>query len=477
MKIFKQFQTYFLLLILGFLSFFIYQIKMIGIPLKFLILFVLFCLFLFFLSGTLLYSRHRITRIFACFWVILLAGGSFYAGDVIAKTYQAFKQMEDNSQKVETINYSIIENKLYDTAHGEAIPKNTVNARRKFAVLEVGNTTFNRDIIKALREEFQERINFLPIHSLSEAEASLKSGETELLVINEAARALFDTDLDSFTTVVRHYEFQNNREIVRHQAKVTQEPFIVYVSGIDVYGSLARVSRSDVNKIVAVNPLAKDILMIDIPRDYYVPFPNLDNAEDKLTHSGIYGIDCSVDTLNKFLGIEINYYARINFSTFVELVDAIGGVDVEVKEGFYADPYTYPTGPNHLDGKKALRFARERHNLAGGDNARIRNQSLLLKAIIDKIVSPEVISDYPELMKIMAKNIETNMTVNEMTSLIQMQLNDMAAWNIRSYALKGKGATRPSAASGGRELYVMLPDGETVEKAKELIEELFKEIY
>ena len=293
-------------------------------------------------------------------------------------------------------------------------------------------------------------------------------------------RHLFDTDLNSISTVIKTFEFENNKEIIRNPAKVTQEPFVVYVSGIDLFGDLTYVSRSYVNKVVVINPLSKDILLIDIPRDYYVPLSCFYNRSDKLTHTGIYGVDCTVQTISNFLDIDINYYARINFSTFIDMIDAIGGINIYIDKGFCASDdaggVCYEDGMNHLDGWESLCFARERQTLPGGDNDRIKNQSKLMKSIVERVADPSILSNYTDLLAVLAKNIETNMSTNDMTSLIQMQLSDMASWNISSYGLEGYNAYDMSAVMG-QELYVSKPIMSTVEEAKTLIAEVLAREY
>ena len=229
-----------------------------------------------------------------------------------------------------------------------------------------------------------------------------------------------------------------------------------------------------------VNPISKKILLIDIPRDYYVAQPCQYGQEDKLTHAGYYGTDCSIDTLEDFLGIEVNYYAKVNFTSIVEIVDALGGIEVDSPYEFdthkAAAGYHFEKGINHLDGMEALMFSRERYAFEDGDNVRVRNQTLVLEAIINKVISPSIITNYMNFMDVMADTIQTNLNEEEIYSLIEMQLNDMASWDIDSYALEGYGATLYSPLNGF-DSWVMEPDMETVEEAKERIADFMSNIY
>ena len=211
----------------------------------------------------------------------------------------------------------------------------------------------------------------------------------------------------------------NNKDIAK-RVGITSEPFNVYISGIDTYGGIKKVSRSDVNMIMTVNPKEKKILLTSIPRDMYVTLHSSGQL-DKLTHSGIYGIDETVSTVEDWLGTDINYYIRVNFTSLQDIVDAIGGVDVESPKAFKSavSKYTYTEGMNHLNGEAALFFARERKAFADGDNERVKNQQRVVKAIVDKISGSSVILlKYTQLMNTVGQEVQTNLTEKDISSQI-----------------------------------------------------------
>lgn len=248
---------------------------------------------------------------------------------------------------------------------------------------------------------------------------------------------------------------------------VTEDPFNIYISGIDVWGTIDQVSRSDVNMIMTVNPKTREILLTSIPRDSYVELHSF-GAKDKLTHSGIYGVDETIKTVEDWMGINIDYYVRANFSMVTRLVDAIGGIDVVSDYAFKSkvSEYTYDVGENHLDGKAALYFARERKAFKESDEQRIKNQQIVLEAILKKITQSKVIlTRYTSLLEAVEGRMQTNLSDKEIYSLVKMQLKDMSAWTIKKVAIDGTGAMGPTYSMGSRELFVSVPKQESVDAA------------
>ncbi len=246
--------------------------------------------------------------------------------------------------------------------------------------------------------------------------------------------------------------------------------FLVYVSGIDTYGSVNVKSRSDVNILAAVNTKTGTVQLINTPRDYFVAFPEKNNAKDKLTHAGIYGIDCSISTLEQLYGQKIDYYVRMNFSGFEGIIDAMGGVDVESDYAFSVDGYSYTKGTNHLNGAQALRFARERHSFSEGDVQRGKNQMAVITAVIKKAASADTLKNFNSIMNQLSGTFQTNMPTETMYSLVSKQLSSGTSWNVESYTVTGTGSMSTETYSmPGRNLYVMIPDQTTVDQAKTLI--------
>lgn len=256
---------------------------------------------------------------------------------------------------------------------------------------------------------------------------------------------------------------------------VTKEPFNVLISGIDTTGSIENVARSDVNMIVTVNPLTHKVLLTSIPRDYYVNLPSK-NAMDKLTHSGLYGAQETVGAIEDFMGIDINYYVKVNYSTITKLVDAIGGIDIESPYTFtthgMAAHYTFYEGPNHLDGAMALAYSRERQSWVDGDMRRNENQQIIIQAIIEKAVgSTAILSQYTDILDAIKDNLETDMSTDAITSLIRMQLDEMPSWDIQKQALKGEASTAFCYALGFN-ASVVAPDETMIAEAADKIMEI-----
>lgn len=254
-----------------------------------------------------------------------------------------------------------------------------------------------------------------------------------------------------------------------HGIDVTETPFNVYISGIDVYGELKQDSRSDVNLIATVNPKTHRILLVTTPRDYYVPIPGISEGQnDKLTHAGIYGIDASVATLENLYETEIPFYVRVNFTSVEEIVDVMGGVNVESGLAFTTGKESgaivdVQEGRNHFSGKEALAFVRERHALADGDNQRGKNQQALLTGLIKKAMSPMILFRANGMINSVTGNAETNMSEAQIKSLIRMQLEDMKGWEIESVAASGDDSGKQYCYSyDGGPLYVTMPDWNSV---------------
>lgn len=258
--------------------------------------------------------------------------------------------------------------------------------------------------------------------------------------------------------------------------KITKEPFVVYLSGVDNRGELTEKARSDVNILAVVNPTTKQAALINTPRDYYVDLAGTD-SKDKLTHAGLYGVETSMATLGNLYGVNVEHYLRINFAGFINIIDAIGGVDVYSDQAFtsvgspgYYDPTTFAEGWNHLDGKSALAFARERHAFKTGDIQRGINQMKVIDAMANKLKSPALLMGFSKLMDAAADCFVTSLSQEQISALVRMQLGDLANWDIQSYTVTGSGAKSTKCYSAkGQSLYVMKPDENSVNEAKALI--------
>lgn len=266
---------------------------------------------------------------------------------------------------------------------------------------------------------------------------------------------------------------KEKRENSTKSVNVTKEAFNIYLTGIDSYGDITEQTRSDVNIVISVNPRTNKIVLINIPRDYYVDIVGKD-IKDKLTHAGIYGIETSVKTVEKLLDTDINYYVKVNYNAIIKLVDTLGGVDVESEYDFKSFEFRYPfkKGINHVDGKLALDFVRTRKAFIQGDRVRGENQQRMIQAIFKKASSPSILIKYDDILKSLDGNFITNLKTDDIMSLINMQLDKMPSWEFSTFSLNG-GDDYVLTPSNQR-MYVMVPKEETVNEGREIIKENLK---
>ena len=302
----------------------------------------------------------------------------------------------------------------------------------------------------------------------------LQDNKIDAVLINESTKNLLDTDLADMNIKLREiykvYVSIEKTDIVK-VVDVTKTPFNIYIAGGDAYGSIDNVTNTDVNMIITVDPINRKVLLTSIPRDYYVNLPSFgDDAYDKLTHAGYYGIEESVKAIENLLDIDINYYVKVNFSTIEGVINAIGGVDVYSDYSFCVEGGgpCYKKGYNHMDGKKALAFARERHSFKDGDVQRVKNQQKVLEAIINKVTSStKLITNFSQILDSVSNSFSTNMETKSINRLVKMQLNDMRGWSIETQNLVGTDLyTKNTYTFPNIELYVMKQDSNSVNEAK-----------
>lgn len=299
--------------------------------------------------------------------------------------------------------------------------------------------------------------------------------KNEIIFLSNSNYELICEENDAYddgTRILYTISVPRKKDDFSKAVNVTEDPFNIYISGIDTWGRIEQVSRSDVNMIVTVNPQTKEILLTSIPRDSYVEL-NMNGMMDKLTHSGMYGIDETIATVENWLDIDVNYYVRANFDMIVSLVDAIGGITVDSKFAFtsYAGNCTFVEGPNEMNGAQALYFARERKAFEENDEERVRNQQRVLKAILNKITRSEVIlTNYAEILSAVSWSMQTNMSQKDISSLVKMQLKDMPRWKMKTISIDGDGAEKGTYSMGpGKPLYVSVPKTESVEAVRKEI--------
>ena len=323
-----------------------------------------------------------------------------------------------------------------------------------------------------------EDIHYKSYSSALEASNGLLDKEVDAAVYRESYGSVLEEVIDSYADRIRVVENYEIRTEMEYESVEPGEPFNLLISGIDVKGDISQASRSDVNIIVTINPKTKKILMTTTPRDYYVEIPEVSNGmRDKLTHAGIYGEDASIRTLENLYGIDITYYVRVNFTTLIDIVDAIDGVDVWSDYEFecFTDSKVYINkGWNHLNGRQALAFCRERYSFPDGDNQRGKDQEAVLKAIIEKVTSPALIVNASALLDSMKGSFQTDLPESKIAELINQQLSEGTDWIILRQAADSGGGGMEQTYSAGL-ASVTWPDEYSVKKNKARMNIIFDE--
>lgn len=346
----------------------------------------------------------------------------------------------------------------------------------------MGPTGTDKDNIQQLMNDLKATQNKeLTVEESSSYLAAYKSllaGDTKAIILNSVFENIIESEYPDYASKIKKIYTKELTKTVETPKDVKGDSFNVYISGIDTYGPISSVSRSDVNIIMTVNRETKKILLTTTPRDSYVPIADGgNNQKDKLTHAGIYGVDASIHTLENLYGIDLNYYARLNFTSFLKLIDLLGGVDVYNDQEFTAhtNGKFYSVGNVHLDSEQALGFVRERYSLADGDRDRGRNQQKVIVAILQKLTSTEALKNYDGIIKGLQDSIQTNMPLETMMKLVNAQLESGGTYKINSQDLKGTGRMDlPSYAMPESNLYMMEISDSSLESVKAAINDVIE---
>lgn len=412
-----------------------------------------------------------ITKIIAIIMIVVLIMGSIY----LNQTRHMINQITTTQEEKIVMGVYVLNDSGYDSV-------DMLN-NKSIGIGTAADRESTDELIKKMgadgfMAEYPEYSNIM------ELAGALLQGQIDAAIMKTSSIEMID-DMGDFTGFASDVKLIYSGEFTIKVA-TTEENVIdnylssddvinVYISGIDSRGGINEVSRSDVNIIMSVNKKTHNILMINTPRDYYVPLSISNGVRDKLTHAGVYGIECSRNTLEMLYGIQIDYYVKVNFSGFEKIIDSLGGVDVTLDYSAtlsQAGNLTVHNGVNHFNGEQALAFARERYAYSDGDRQRGRNQMMIMEAAIKKACSPAIISNYTSVLSEVSKNVITDMSYDFIADLAQTQLNDMAAWNITQISVTGTGSYSSTTYSMlGWSLYVMIPDEESVENAREQIKD------
>ena len=346
----------------------------------------------------------------------------------------------------------------------------------------MGPTGTDKDNIQQLMNDLKatqnKELTVEESRSYLAAYKSLLAGDTKAIILNSVFENIIESEYPDYASKIKKIYTKELTKTVETPKDVKGDSFNVYISGIDTYGPISSVSRSDVNIIMTVNRETKKILLTTTPRDSYVPIADGgNNQKDKLTHAGIYGVDASIHTLENLYGIDLNYYARLNFTSFLKLIDLLGGVDVYNDQEFTAhtNGKFYSVGNVHLDSEQALGFVRERYSLADGDRDRGRNQQKVIVAILQKLTSTEALKNYDGIIKGLQDSIQTNMPLETMMKLVNAQLESGGTYKINSQDLKGTGRMDlPSYAMPESNLYMMEISDSSLESVKVAINDVIE---
>ena len=327
-------------------------------------------------------------------------------------------------------------------------------------------------------------VSYTPQKSVTALADALTNREVTAIIFNESYNDLLNetegyTDFMNNIRIIYSVDVEHSVSSGSDTSKTDLGIFTLYLSGIDTFGDAIKTSRSDVNVIAVVNMKTKHILLVNTPRDYYVPLSISDGEPDKLTHAGMYGVDVSMDTLAMLYDIDIDYYLRMNFSGFERIIDTIGGIDVDSEYEFTStlnEKYHYDEGINHLNGEAALFFARERHAFLAGDNQRGKDHMAIITAVVKKLTtSPEILTNYQAIFGSLSDAFQTSMPEDLIYKLVNMQISDPSEWKIESFAVEGFEDNRTTYSHPNDYTYVTMPDKESVFEARDLIEEVMDE--
>ena len=404
-------------------------------------------------------------KIFCIIMCIILAAGSFYLGKVNAAAGKIFGSNTSTSAIVVAVKAEDKAEKIEDAAD------------YKFGIQYSAYGDQMRTGLSAIENEVGQTLDVQEYNNLIDEANALLNGEVQAIIYNSSQTSIIQEQIPEYEKSIKIIYTHNI--VVEIQNEVVDsdmtEPFAVYLSGMDTYNEISSADRSDVNIIAVVNPQSHQILLVTTPRDYYVTIPNISGRQrDKLTHAGIYGTDASMATLERLYEMDIQFFGRVNFTSLINIVDALGGLEVvsdeEFDTGWESGAMIHVNeGVNYFDGTSALAFCRERHALEDGDNARGRHQQAVITAMIKKMMSPAMLRGAAEIIDSVSDGVDTNFTMEQIQSLVKTQLRKNPEWHIYSVSAEGYGDKQTCYSSGNTPLYVTIPNEQSVANIIDLI--------
>lgn len=475
-KIWKK-PTWYLFLLLAILAIAaIVQVLVLGVlPTLYLVLGLVVLLLIVLLLFFMLMNRrvNKVNRILGSVLAVIMCIALIVGNMYLFKTNSLFDAITHNGELAHEISVVVKENSGIDSIK---------DLKDAIATSASMNDEVVADFVEDVKNKENIDVQTEDAGALLEMVESLYGNDSQAILLDESYRSMISEqedyeNFDEDTKVIYTYTYYTKIEANTSAVDVTKEPFTVLVTGIDTYGSISTVSRSDVNMLVTVNPVTKNIQLVSIPRDFYVETdcdPSLGcgiGQMDKLTHTGLHGADTTRATLEKLFGIDINYTLRVNFSSVQNIVDALGGITVDNRDGyaFSIGGYSFTQDILELNGDQALMFSRERHSFAEGDRERGRNQMRVIQGMIDKATSPAILTGYMSFLDAVGDSFETDMSSSDIRALVNMQLSEGGSWTIGSVSVNGSGGT-DYCYELGNYAYVMYPDMDTVEAAVQAIQ-------
>ena len=398
--------------------------------------------------------KSRAVKVIVSLIILAMAFTQFYM------QYSLNRLVMGRSKSVETTSLVVVKESPFETmsdangarfGYSNSVTQESIeNVKSK---VQMGNETLESDDVRGA--------------------SNLLNGAIDVLVLNEASRGTITEVIPDFnerTRVLESLDVKVQKVDTTKHVNTSKEGFTVLISGIDTDGPVTSVARSDVNILMTVNPVTHEILTTSIPRDSYIPLTCLDNNYDKLTHSGVRGVDCTVSSLENYLGITINYYARVNFTSVINILDVVGPIDVYSHYSFEAyDGSWFNEGINTLDSYQALVFSRERKNVPGGDITRGIHQQEVIKATFSKVVSSISPWNMEALISQFNQSVDTDFGSNALSALLQLQLDRNPSWNFETFAITGEHGMTPTYMYPNQNLSVIYPNETDVQTARDKI--------
>lgn len=437
-------------------------------------------LLLLFVALTLITQRWKIvgilTKIAAVLLSIILAIGCMFLG----VTHKAISKMSGENTVTSTLCIYVMADSGYSdikSLEGASCGKTTL--------LDKEHT---QSFIDTISKKENVNLQYKDYFGITQLVDALYTGEVKAIIFNNSYLGILD-EMDNYKDFATKTKCIYTEDYVtevetdakddkKEDAAKSNNVMAVYISGIDTRtGSVTSNSNSDVNILCLINTKTHQLLMINTPRDFYVPLSISNGVKDKLTHAGCYGIKCSVDTLEMLYDIDIDYYIKVNFTSFVTIIDMLGGVNVYSEYAFSTTSYgnyTYTKGYNYMNGDQALAFARERHAFGSGDRQRGKNQMAVIKAVVEKATSSAMLANYANILESVSSSVATDMPYSEISKFVQQQLKDMAPWDIQQYSVDGTGDNLMTFSLSSPN-YVMVPNEATVAQAKAYIKQIYND--